>query len=115
MSKVEFLRSLFGYNEWANDLILGTASKLSEEQLSEKSNLSPKGITDTLGHSLSTQIFWLAEWESEGSFQMSMIQGLTGFQTVRARFAESHAALSKFIDGMSEEDAVRSIAPPLRS
>ena len=112
MSKVEFLRSMYGYNEWANDRILETASKLSEAQLSEKSDLSPKGIADTLGHALSTQIFWLAEWEKEGSFEMSMIQGLSGLQTVRERFTESHTALAKFIDGLSEEDAVRPITPP---
>jgi uncharacterized damage-inducible protein DinB len=112
MSKVEFIRSMFGYNEWANGRILETASKLSEAQLVEKSDLSPKGIADTLGHALSTQIFWLAEWEKEGSFEMSMIQGISGLEAVRERFAESHAALAAFIDGLGEEDAERPITPP---
>lgn len=112
MSKLEFIRSEFEYNEWANDRILETAAKLSEAQLTEKSDLSPKGITDTLGHALSTQIFWLAEWEKEGSFEMSMIQGISGFDAVRSRYAESHAALGKFIDGLSEDGCERPIAPP---
>ena len=112
MSKLDFIRSMFEYNEWANDRILETASKLSEDQLTEKSELSPKGVTDTLGHALSTQIFWLAEWEKEGSFEMAMIQGISGLDAVRSRYAESHAALGKFIDGLSEEGCERPITPP---
>jgi uncharacterized damage-inducible protein DinB len=112
MSKVEFIRSMFGHNEWANDRILETASSLSEVQLAEQSELCPKGITDTLGHAVSTQIFWLAEWEKEGSFEMSMIQGISGLDAIKSRSAESHAALGKFIDGLGEEGCERTIRPP---
>ena len=103
---------MFGHNEWANDRILETAAKLSEEQLAEKSELCPKGISDTLGHAVSTQIFWLAEWEKEGSFDMSMIKGISGLDAIRSRSAESHAALGTFIDGLGEEGCERPITPP---
>ena len=101
-----------GCNEWAEDRRREKAARWSEERLSEKSDLSTKGIADTLGHARSTQIFWLAEWEKEGSFEMPMIQGLSGLHMVRERFAKSHAALAKFIDGLSEEDTERPITPP---
>ena len=61
MGKLEVIRSMFGYNEWANDKILEAAAKLSAEELSRKSGLSPKGVTDTLAHAVGTQIFWLGE------------------------------------------------------
>ena len=36
MSKIEFIRSIYGYNEWANGHVLDAASKLSEEELARE-------------------------------------------------------------------------------
>ena len=33
MGATDYIRNLYAYNEWANDLVLKAASALSEEQL----------------------------------------------------------------------------------
>jgi hypothetical protein len=117
MGKLEMIRSLFGYNEWATDKILETASKLSPEELSRKSDLSPKGVTDTLAHAVGTQIFWLGEWKEPGSFSQSWFQGLDSFEGVRVGFGKSHQALVQYLASLggrhviTVEDPVEQIIP----
>lgn len=112
MSKIELMRALYGYNEWANDKILEAAAKVNSEDLSRKSELSPKGITATLAHAVGTQIFWLGEWREPGSFSQSWFQGLDSFEGAREAFAKSHRALAEYLEGLSDSDLERFITPP---
>jgi len=112
MSKIELIRALYGYNEWANDKILEAASKVNSEDLSRKSEQSPKGITATLAHAVGTQIFWLGEWREPGSFSQSWFKGLDSFEGVREGFAKSHRALAEYLEGLNNSDLERRITPP---
>lgn len=112
MSKLELVRSMFGFNEWANDRILDAAAKVSEEERTRKSDLSPLGVTETLAHAAGTQIFWLGEWKEPGSFSEAWFDGLDSFDGVRAGFAKSHRDLSKWLAGLKEGDMERTITPP---
>lgn len=112
MGKLELIRSMFGYNEWANNKILEAAAKLSAEELSRKSDLSPKGVTDTLAHAVGTQIFWLGEWKEPGSFNQSWFQGLDSFEGVREGFGKSHRALAEYLASLSDAGLDRLITPP---
>lgn len=112
MGKLGMIRSLFGYNEWANNKILEAASKVSPEDRSRKSALSPKGVTDTLAHAVGTQIFWLREWKEPGTFSQSWFHGLDSFEGMREGFDKSHRALVQYLAGLSDADLDRWITPP---
>lgn len=112
MSKLELIRAMFGYNEWANERIVEAASKVTKRELQRKSELSPLGVTNTLAHVAGTQIFWLGEWKRPGSFSMSWFDGLKGFDGVREELKKSHRALRRYLSGLSEADLEREVTPP---
>lgn len=112
MSKLELIRSMYGYNEWANNRILEAASKVSKRELLRKSELSPEGVTGTLAHMAGTQIFWLGEWKKPGSFSRSWFDGLKGFDGVRDGLVKSHRDLRRYLSGLPEADMERVITPP---
>jgi uncharacterized damage-inducible protein DinB len=112
MSKLELIRSMYGYNEWANNRILEAASKVAKRELQRKSELSPEGVTSTLGHMAGTQIFWLGEWKKPGSFSESWFDGLRGFDGVREGLTKSHRDLRRYLSGLQEAELERVITPP---
>lgn len=112
MSKLELIREMIGYNEWANERIVEAASGVGKRELRRKSELSPLGVTNTLAHMTGTQIFWLGEWRKPGSFSRSWFAGLKGFDGVRDELKKSHRALRRYLSGLSEADLEQEITPP---
>ena len=47
---VKEIRHLYDYTEWANELVLSAADKLSNEQLLKDVQISHKSILGTLAH-----------------------------------------------------------------
>src|SRR5262245_59549178 len=56
------IRHLYDYTEWANELVLGAAEKLSEEQLLQDVGISHKSILGTLAHMGGAEWIWLERW-----------------------------------------------------
>lgn len=56
------MRKLFDYTEWANDLVLTAAEKLSSDQLLKDFQISHKSILGTLAHMAGAEWIWLERW-----------------------------------------------------
>jgi len=56
------MRKLYDYTEWANDLVLTAADKLSNEQLVKDVQISHKSILGTLAHMAGAEWIWLERW-----------------------------------------------------
>ena len=56
------IRSLFEYTEWANELVLEAAAKLSDAQLREDRRISHGSIYGTLLHMAGAEWIWLERW-----------------------------------------------------
>lgn len=56
---VEALRTLYGYNRWANEHMLDTAAGLTPEQWLKPGTAGHGSVRDTLLHVLSTHRTWL--------------------------------------------------------
>lgn len=54
MSFAEHARTLFSFNEWANERILAAAAKCTDEQFAQ--------VRDNLAHALGTHVWWCALW-----------------------------------------------------
>ena len=114
MSKLELIRAMFGYNEWANDRIVEAAARVGKRELRRKSELSPEGVAGTLAHMTGTQIFWLGEWRKPGSFSERWFDGLKGFDGVRGELTKSHRALRRYLSALGDADLERVVTPPER-
>jgi uncharacterized damage-inducible protein DinB len=56
------IRQLFDYTEWANDLAIDAASKLSDENLMRDFGISHKSIFGTLVHMAGAEWIWSERW-----------------------------------------------------
>jgi len=56
------IRQLFTYTEWANNLVLDAAEKLSPDQLVRDVGISHKSILGTLAHMAGAEWIWLERW-----------------------------------------------------
>ena len=56
------IQQLFTYTEWANDLALEAAAKLSDEDLRRDFKISHKSIFGTLVHMAGAEWIWLERW-----------------------------------------------------
>jgi uncharacterized damage-inducible protein DinB len=56
------IRQLFDYTEWANDLAMDAAAKLSDDHLRRDVGISHKSIFGTLLHMAGAEWIWLERW-----------------------------------------------------
>ena len=56
------IKHLFNYTEWANDLAMEAAGKLSDENLRREVGISHKSIFGTLLHMAGAEWIWLERW-----------------------------------------------------
>jgi len=56
------IRHLFDYTEWANDLAMDAAAKLSDDNLRRDAGISHKSLFGTLLHMAGAEWIWLERW-----------------------------------------------------
>ena len=112
MSKLDLLRAMFEYNEWANDVILDACGSISEEELRGKQTISHDSISTLLVHTLATQIYWLGRWRDELFAGMPVAEQGRALESLREAFAPSHAGLRKFVGGLTDEGLAKPTAMP---
>jgi uncharacterized damage-inducible protein DinB len=57
-----YIKHLFNYTEWANNLALEAADKLSEDHLRREVSISHNSIFGTLLHMAGAEWIWLERW-----------------------------------------------------
>jgi uncharacterized damage-inducible protein DinB len=59
---LKYIQHLFNYTEWANNLAIAAAAKLSDENLRNDVGISHKSIFGTLSHMAGAEWIWLERW-----------------------------------------------------
>jgi len=104
MSKVDMIRGLYAYNEWANNHVLQAASRLTDEEFARKQGASFESVEGNLAHVVGAQIVWLQRWTG-GSNPKPVLeyQKVRGVTDIRDAFAQSHEGLRALIGSLSDE------------
>jgi uncharacterized damage-inducible protein DinB len=104
MSKVELIRALYDYNEWANNRLLKTASELSADEFSRTQGASWGSIEANLAHVAGAQVVWLSRWHTGANrTPLADIHAITSIDNIRGLFDDSHSALREFTASLSEQ------------
>ncbi len=104
MSKLELIRGLYEYNEWANNHVLEAASVLMEDEFSRNQGASFESIEGNLAHIMGAQVVWLDRW-TRGSNTRPVLefQKTRGLSAMREAFAKSHDGLRAFVSSLSDD------------
>jgi len=104
MSKLELIRGLYDYNEWANNHVLDGTSRLTEEEFSGKQGASFESVEGNLAHVMGAQVVWLERWIG-GMNPRSVLefQKTRGLSAIRDAFAQSHEGLRAFVYSLTDD------------
>ena len=104
MSKLELIRGLYEYNEWANNHVLDAAAALTEDEFSHKQGASFESVEGNLAHIMGAQVIWLERWTGGSNTRPVLeFQKTRGLSTIREAFAESHDRLRAFVSSLIDD------------
>ncbi len=104
MSKLELVRGLYDYNEWANNHVLDAASSLSDDEFSRKQGASFESVEGNLGHIVAAQTNWLERWTAgKNLMPTAEVQKIRGLGALRGAFDRSHERLREFVASLNED------------
>jgi uncharacterized damage-inducible protein DinB len=105
-SDIEFL---FSFNEWANDLTLNAAERVSQEQLDEKRGSSFSSLRDTLEHIFAAEWIWLERWKGISPRSLATHFDLSTVPLLRAEWDVVERQRQELIAGLTDESLGRVI------
>ena len=94
---VDVVRTMYGYNTWANERILSTAEHLTPEQFAAEGSASFSSVRDTLVHTMWAQWNWLLRWYSRPNPPHFAGADYPDVPTLRARWAEIDRETHAFV------------------
>jgi uncharacterized damage-inducible protein DinB len=103
------VRSLFAYNEWANQRVFDTVGPLSEEQFARALSGSFSSIRDTLGHVVGVEWVWLRRWNGESPRSTPDWAKTPTVASLQAKLGEVEREREAFLASLSERDLDRGI------
>lgn len=109
MSKIELLRHLYAYNEWADNKLLAVAGAVPDDVLNRE-HTSFGSVMGTLAHIAGAQEIWLARWvHGKNPSAIAEVQQAKTLAAVKEAYARSHAALREYVAGLIEQDVNRTL------
>ena len=102
MSKLELIRAMYEYNEWANDVILDACAEVSEDALRDKHSISHDSIATLLVHILGAQTFWLGRWKGEQFTGFPQLAEGPVIPAMREAFGSYHSDFRDYIAGVTD-------------
>lgn len=103
---LEYIKDLYAYTYWADERILETAERVSEEQRFAPQPGGYGSIHTTLVHMISAQRMWLSRWQGTSTSKLDP-QDFPTLASIRARWQQTQQNLRVFINALSEADLAR--------
>src|SRR5436190_4741267 len=101
------IKQLFDYTEWANARAMGTAAKLSEQDLRHDFGISHKSIFGTLLHMAGAEWIWLERWNGRSpagkqAWSLWTTQSCADLETLTERWRDVVDRRTRFISGLDD-------------
>ena len=105
MGKLELIRDLYQYNEWANGRIVETAEALDSAALEGDGETSWGSVVATMAHVAAAQEAWLARWRTGRNPRptVEVAQSLASLGDVADLLDGSQAGIREFLAEVTEE------------
>jgi len=101
MSKLEMIKRLYEYHEWADNRLLDAAARLPEDDLSRDADIPFGNARDNLLHILGSQVSWLMRWTGEPP-QLAKIEPGRVAEALSESFSSAHDRLRSYIGALTE-------------
>lgn len=114
------VKQLFAYTEWANDLAMEAAAKLSDENMRRDVGISHKSIFGTLLHMAGAEWIWLERWHGRSpakavAWVLWTPESCPDLATLQGRWGEVIGGRTRFISELDEDRLAADLAYKLLS
>jgi uncharacterized damage-inducible protein DinB len=107
---VSVLKQQFGYNQWANEHILGKMAELSEEQLQAPEQTDRGSPFQLLLHTVDTEWGWrIIAQDGIATPLLWEVETLPDLDSVMRFWHDEHGRMRAYLDGMTDADLVREV------
>ena len=109
------IRHLFDYTEWANELAMEAAAKLSADDLQRDVGISHKSIFGTLSHMAGAEWIWLERWngrspEGKEAWSLWTTESCADLKILNQRWRDVVDRRTRFISELDEERLASELA-----
>jgi uncharacterized damage-inducible protein DinB len=106
---LEYLSTLFDYNDWANEHILREADKVSDAQFLAPARFGWSGLRGTLVHTMGAEWIWRSRWQGVSPTAPLRVEDYPTVAALRARWREEETAMREFVARLTEPNLERTI------
>jgi uncharacterized damage-inducible protein DinB len=103
----EVIRSLYRYNDWANQRILEASARLTPAQLREGGGASFDSIRDTLVHTMGAQWLYLERWHGRSPRALPAGADFPDLAAIRTRWDRIERDTQAFVAAVTDADLTR--------
>jgi uncharacterized damage-inducible protein DinB len=103
----EVIRSLYRYNDWANQRILEASARLTPAQLREGGGASFDSIRDTLLHTMGAQWLYLERWHGRSPRALPAGADFPDLAAIRTRWDRIERDTQAFVAAVTDADLTR--------
>jgi uncharacterized damage-inducible protein DinB len=101
------IRHLFDYTEWANELAVGAAAQLSDDDLRRDVGISHRSIFGTLLHMAGAEWIWLERWHGRSpagkeAWSLWTPDSCSDLETLKQRWRDLIDRRAQFISELDE-------------
>lgn len=109
------IKRQFDYTEWANQLAMGAAAKLPDENLRRDFGISHGSIFGTLVHMAGAEWIWLERWHGHSpakaeAWGLWNTEVCADLETLKERWNALIDRRTRFVSGLNEERLAAAIA-----
>jgi uncharacterized damage-inducible protein DinB len=108
LMKIQVVQFLYDYNYWANQRILTTAERLTEEQFLAPRSYSHGSVRNTLVHILNAEWIWRVRCQEHLSpTAMPLFDDFPSLETLRRRWQGEEQRMRGYLQGLSDSELDR--------
>lgn len=104
---LEYFKTLYDYNYWANAKILDTTQQITDEQLFAPTHDSYGNLHGTLVHTMSAEWVWRTRWSGTSPKAPLRNEDFPSLAAIRSRWNQEEQQMRTFLASLSEEDVRR--------
>lgn len=110
LMRTDEFRTLYAYNRWATQRVLGAVSKLSDEAFRSDMGNSFPSIRDTLVHMMSAEWVWLSRWQGTSPTAMPEQWKELDLSNLQQAWTRLDDALQGFVARLQEAELDRPLS-----
>ncbi len=102
--KLDDIKFMYKYNDWANERILKTTEQVTVEQFTIHNNLSWGSLRGTLVHMLDTEWAWRMLLQHRKNVDLMNEKDFPNLASLRKPWNEEKIAMSDYLNSLTDDD-----------